>query len=408
MLKNYWFLIGRFVAFLLLSVFTISNNFAQKSSYQRLTMDEAVTRTLAINPAARNAELKVRALANKKNNALTEALSITYSFGSNSISGQNNLLEISQKINSPFTIYQQSVYNKQSANLAQSEQTLVTSRLITETKVAYTNWLYNLVRFRLISRTTDLINLFIDSTGLQNVNSDSSSLEHLNLETQYADIQNQYFQAKQDYRISTNNIHQLIFSEDRFIPSDTTLELYTILTPRMGSDKFNPTKTLQYFQQQSDLQKADIAVEKSRIYPGFQVGYYNWDAGNDFHIRGFKVGLSVPLWFGIQNNKIKEARINSEIATNNIHDQEFTLGLTIENLKIQLDQLFVSISYYRENALKLADMQDKAAVKSFSEKQISYLIFLEQIEKSLTIKLAYLLKVRDYNLTAIQLEYYIN
>jgi len=80
----------------------------------------------------------------------------------------------------------------------------------------------------------------------------------------------------------------------------------------------------------------------------------------------------------------------------------------IENLKIKLDQCFVQISFYRENALHHADVLVKYALKKFKNDDMDYAEFLKNMEYALKIQLDYLDRMNAYNETAIQLEYYLD
>lgn len=395
-----------------LAFFLFFNNLfleAQEGNASILSMDKAVTLTLANNPTAKNAALSVNMFSeNEQTGILSDPLHVSYSYGNSTASLSSRYLGIQQNIMFPLRTMAQTNYNKKLTKVSRAEQSLTTNKLISETKAAYTCWLYDYVKQRLLSQTADLINLFLDSTGLPVTKADTSVLERLSLETEYAGIQNLHFQATQELRISENKLAQMIFTKEHFIPVDTSLEIYALQSARSGTDKFLPSKTIQYYNELTDLNRSVEVLERSKLFPELEIGYFNWEVTHYYHFQGIHLGMSIPLWYPTQRRKIRESIINTDISRNESDNQEYITGLTIENLKLQLDQLFVFISYYRENGLKLAELQEKLAVNSISHEKVTYLEFLKQISQSLHVKLEYLDKVKQYNLSAIQLEYYIN
>jgi cobalt-zinc-cadmium resistance protein CzcA len=149
-------------------------------------------------------------------------------------------------------------------------------------------------------------------------------------------------------------------------------------------------------------------LERSKFSPELYAGYFNHEIGKVKGFEGFRVGVSFPLWFLPQKAKTTEARINFSMAQNDYEYQKFSIQKTIENLKIQLDKLFVQISYFRENALNQADLLLKNDWVKFTNQEIKYHEYLLSVGTSFKIKLDYLESLRQYNLAAFQLEYYLN
>jgi cobalt-zinc-cadmium resistance protein CzcA len=119
-------------------------------------------------------------------------------------------------------------------------------------------------------------------------------------------------------------------------------------------------------------------------------------------------GLSIPLIFNAQTAKIKEARINQKITANETEYQKLYLKKNIENLQIRLNQYFVNISYFRENALDEAETIIQSSVNQLIDKKITYSVYLGNIIKAYGIRSSYLTAIRLYNETAIEMEHYLN
>ncbi|HLO59373.1 MAG TPA: hypothetical protein VK179_11570 [Bacteroidales bacterium] len=81
-------------------------------------------------------------------------------------------------------------------------------------------------------------------------------------------------------------------------------------------------------------------------------------------------------------------------------------ALTLENMSLQLDNLFIKLNYYTGFGLDYAESISRTAHARFHQEDIDLYAFLKAITESLKIKLQYLECLNNYNQSAIQLEYY--
>ena len=262
------------------------------------------------------------------------------------------------------------------------------------------------MKTRALQKTLDLISLFEDSTGLPAGKNDTASFTLMEIQTHYASLQNQLFQSSRHIQ-SGRKLFQLMATQDTYLPADTTLELYSIQPARGGEDKFYPARSMELYQSNVLVQKEKIGVEKSTFFPELSIGYFNWNVTQNYHFQGFQLGMTLPVWYYPNVQKVKQAKLLAQMAQNEADKQESSLKTKIDNLRTQLDKIFVEISYYRENALRLAEMQDERAVKAMSREQEGFDRYIQDMEQSLQTKLNYLEAVKSYNMAAIELEFYI-
>lgn len=407
-LKGLFFTLGK-IGILIFFLLVSAKAEGQTSPSKILTMDEAVKKAVTNNPIAKNSELKVR-LANSQKLTVVNFgnTEVNYQYGQLFSSVKDNYFEVVQNFGSPVTLSRKGNYVKEVIKLSESEQKLAIKQLTVEVKSVYMNLIYQRNRLRILNDEARFYSDFIRIVGLYYGSGETNLLDKSMAETLYADIQNQQFQAEQDYHIATNHLQQVVYTSDNLLPADSTLEMYSIHFKRVGPDKFLPLDHLSYYEGLYDVRHSELLLERSKFFPEIHAGYFNHEIEKAKGFDGFKVGISFPLWFLPQKAKTSEARINLDIAHNEFEYQKFTIDKTIENLKFQLDKLFVQISYFRENALNQADIMIKTASVKFSKQEIEYLEYLQSISAARKIKLDYLETVRQYNLSAIQLEYYIN
>jgi heavy metal efflux system protein len=381
---------------------------AQNGSPKIISMDHAVSVALGNNPLAKSAELKVQSAMVQRATPDIGSTEFNYQYGQVYGPLHDRSVSVTQNFGLPFSFTRKFRYNDEVVKLSEAEQKLAVKQITANVKTGYTNWLYQFSKLKLIRQEVDRYEQFMNMDGKLRDLGDSGLLERTMIETKYANIQNLQFQTDMDYRLAINQMQQLLFQNGEIAPSDSSLELYAIQVRSLGKDKFVPTGHIAYYQSQYEVNNALVRLEQSKLSPGVTAGYFNQQINHVGGFEGFKVGLSVPLWFLPQKAKISEASINRQIAKNELEYQQFYLAKTIESLKIQLDQYFVSISYYRENALIQADLLISTASRRFKNQNMGSVDYLESLSAALKLKLEYLEKVKLYNQTAIQLEYYVN
>lgn len=374
-----------------------------------ISMYDAVKIALTNSPISKNAELKVIAQRNQPGSS-SEYMPTEINFANGQIYSAINdfYFEINQHFGSPMTLVQQSKYNKQATKLAEAEQKITFKRLTAETKIDYNSCVYELSKLNTIRELNSFYNEILAKTGVPYDTTDTSLLNRNITETMFASFQNQLFQTEQDYMLASNKLHQTLYSTDNYVPIDSSLELYAIEILNSGPNKFNPTSGLELCDETVALGRKKLLVEQSKLFPEITAGYFNHSINDDKGFQGFKVGVAIPLWYFPQKARINQAKIEQEITKNSIDLQKFNLNKTIDNLKIQLDKLFVDISFYRENALKLADSHMMIVHKNLVDKKLNYLELFKNLEEALKIRLNYLEKLKRYNETAIQLESFID
>lgn len=382
---------------------------AQTHALKTLTMEEAVKSALANNPISKNTELKVQ-LANAKKLSIIAIgnTEVNYKYGQLYSAANDNYFEVVQNFGSPVTSLRKGNYVKEVIKVSEYEQKLSIKKLTVEVKSAYMNLIFHRNRLKILRDEAGLYTDFIRNVGLYYGSGETNLLDKTMAETQYADIQNQKFQAEQDYQIAINQLQQIVYTNDNLLPADSIFDMYSIEFKRVGSDKFFALSHLSYYEGVYLVRQSELHIERSKFFPEIHAGYFTHEIDKVKGFNGFKVGVSFPLWFAPQKAKTKEAIINGDIAQNELEYQKFTINKTIESLKLQLDKLYVQISYFRENALNQADLIIKTALTKFNNQEIEYLEYLQNLSAARKIKLDYLESIRQYNLAAIQLEYYIN
>ncbi|HEX2395993.1 MAG TPA: hypothetical protein VHI78_11655 [Bacteroidales bacterium] len=85
---------------------------------------------------------------------------------------------------------------------------------------------------------------------------------------------------------------------------------------------------------------------------------------------------------------------------------KFVMDLEIENMQIELDNLFLKLQYYRTFGLGYAENILNMATAKLRSEDIDYLEYADFVTNAFKIRLEYLEVLNQYNQCAIQLEQY--
>lgn len=388
--------------------FGISIIRSQTPEQKYISLNEAITFMLNNNPHAKNARLLVELSEAGKNSAFEiHPTTFTYYYGQLNTSVNDRYFKINQNFGSPLSHYYKDKINKADLNQAKTQHEITTNDLTAQVKGAWFGWVFAQNKLALIE---EVLKIYEESAGQFFDDSvkttiDSSSIAAL--QNRYADIQNRNFQASQDYKLATNQMKRLLFTTDNIVPADTMLEMYAINPRTSGPDKFYPATHIQLYDQHIQLKKWETGYERGKLFPEITAGYFNQQIENVKGFEGIMIGLAVPIWFFPQKTKIKQALINHNIAKNEREYHEFELELRIENLKIELDKLFVQISFFTENVLKQADQQEQSLLNRYKINAIAPNEFFDAIHSIYSKRLEFLTIIKQYNQTAVELEFLI-
>lgn len=189
-------------------------------------------------------------------------------------------------------------------------------RLKAVVKKSYTDVAY---RLRLVDFAREKLIIAEDLFNIAQTRVDAgeaSALELLNSEIQFAEAQNDYDRAESDlhrarYRLfavigveTEGQQYQVEFGDSlRFFESEISQQVV------LGNLQMQPL----FLAAHRRVVEAGWQVREawSGILPDIEAGYFRQDFGRGYDFHGFRVGLSIPLWFFAENQgEIRMARAN--------------------------------------------------------------------------------------------------
>jgi cobalt-zinc-cadmium resistance protein CzcA len=112
------------------------------------------------------------------------------------------------------------------------------------------------------------------------------------------------------------------------------------------------------------------------------------------------------LFFG-DRAKIKSAKIEAEAKQAAYEDAEITLKQKQEQFTNQLFVAEKALGNYEENQLQIAEELLKTAKLSYKAGEIDFFRYVQTLEHAQRIQLDYITKLREYNQTIINLNYFL-
>jgi Putative silver efflux pump len=405
------------VVVLLLTVSSFFNN-CNAQQVKHISAQEAIRIALENNLRIKSAVLSVDAQKAMKGAAWDLGkTNIDVEYGQFNSFIKDNGITISQSISFP-TVYinQNKLAN---AQIKSSELQLKGSQLeiSTEVKQVYWQLAYLYSRQKLFTYQDSLYTRFLRAAELRAKSGETNQLEMITARSQSLEIKNQLRQISSDISISTRNLQILLSTDVCMLPADTVLI-------RIGNFSASDTTqltqnpSLGFMQQQAEVSRAEKELERSRMMPDLNFGYFSQTIqgtqdvngvprtfGPGDRFSGIQAGIAIPLWILPYISKTKAARIKENIAKAEADYYYKSLSGTYKSLLDEYNKYSGSIEYYEKQALPEADLIIEQSTRSYKAGALDYLEYVLGLTRALNLKQDYLDALNNLNQTIIKIEY---
>ncbi|MBK7628042.1 MAG: CusA/CzcA family heavy metal efflux RND transporter [Bacteroidales bacterium] len=329
----------------------------------------------------------------------------------------DNSVAISQTFEFPAVYFNK--YKLANASIKSSELQYVMTQLeiATQVKQVYWHFVFLTSKQKLLVYQDSLYSGFLRAAELRAKTGETNRLEMITARSQSLEIRNQLFQVTSDISISSNKLMTLLNSTIPMIPSVKNVI-------RIGSShiidtvSFEDNPSLRYIKQLVEISQMEKKLERSKMLPDFNVGYFSQTIigtqdvngaprtfGNDFRFNGVQAGISVPLWFAPYTSRIKAAKISEEIARTNAENYSKSISGNIQSLIDEYNKYSNSVDYYEKQAVPEAEIIIDQATRSYKAGALDYLDYVLTLNRALTIRQNYLDALNSFNQTIIAIEY---
>jgi len=326
---------------------------------------------------------------------------------------------VSQSFSFPSVYAKQSRSAKAAIQSSKLDLTVKRSELSAQVKNTYWQLSFFYSKRDLLNYQDSLCHGFVYASKRRASSGETTMLEQLTAETQDLEIENQMHQNQADIDIYKGKLALLINMQQPVLIYDTILKKLEIsLTADSSALAGNPE--LASYNQQVEVARANTGIEKARLMPDIELGYFNKSIIGDAELngqmqhfnssdrfKGFQGGISVPILFGAQNSRIKASRIQEKIA---FSEAEIYKSQLLNEFHTQYQEFLKnksSVEYYEKSALHNADHIIAQATKSYRAGALDYIDYIQSVTRALEVKRTYLETLNEYNQAVINLEFII-
>ena len=163
-------------------------------------------------------------------------------------------------------------------------------------------------------------------------------------------------------------------------------------------------------QQAVSVAQADLRIARMSPLPEFSGRFFSQRLyGLPDPYSGFSVTVGVPI-FGAGNykNKIRAAKLERDYQESLLHFERQMLGAQAKQLLQAVEKSRQLLQYYESAGLSQSEEIIQAANLSYRGGEISFAELSQYLNQALEIRQNYLEALHQYNLDAIQLNYYLN
>lgn len=383
-----------------------------------LTMNEAIDEALQNNNAAKIANYRVAAEKAAKSGAINlPKTEVTYGFGViNNPKVDDNTISISQRLEFPTVYGSQNKLAKAKIEAAESYRVLEENALIQKVKTAYDYYALQLAKQKLLKSQDSIYKRLAFASTKRYESGESTKLERITSETQAMKMQSLLTQNASDVAIAQKQLQSVLHTTDNVLVANTLFEARVVNPSNLQGD-VNGIPSIKYLENQTKVNERKTKLAKNKLLPDILLGYTNQTFidvpqvnngalryGASDRFSSFKVGLAIPIFPGGKRSKIKQAKIQEDIAKSSLVlakiEEESKLQSYINTYKKHQ----ATLNYYNKTALPQADLLISTSNKSFKSGDVSYTQYLQNLALAISIQTEYLETVYLNNQSVITIE----
>lgn len=400
---------------LLLLGFMVWSNTSEAQT--KISMEEAVSIALKNNLSLKSDKLKAEYQQKLTKSGTTIPLTnITADYGQFNSAYKDNRIGISQSFQLPNVYHQQKKLLTDEWKVATEITHLREAELKKEVRTAFSFLQYLEEKERLLKRNDTIFSNFLTKSELRFNKGESNVLEKITAENLRGSLKIQLLLLQQDKELAQSRFRLLLNSEEEYIPLFDDFKWKFI--PKTETLALESHPLLKVLEQQQKASISATKVEKSKLLPILNLGYFNgtfvgngadnlvYNSADRFHAVQF--GLGIPLFGGSQKAKIEASKVNQQLSGNEFELQKNQLQNQLQNHMITYTINLEKINYFESVALPNAKKIEKTATKQLTNGDINYLNWVMLINQSIEIQNNYIETVHQFNQNSIQLIYLQN
>ncbi|WP_282069255.1 CusA/CzcA family heavy metal efflux RND transporter [Olleya namhaensis] len=356
-----------------------------------------------------NANLKGENLKIEQSNALVgsaftfDKTSVYYNYDESNLAINNVPLKvfgISQDFKFPTVYFAEKKVNESKVSLQEANFSLQLQQLTKQVYANYYQLSYAKNKAKNYKYLDSLYKDFAQKAKRRFELGETNYLEMITAQSKQKQLETLYKQSLQEVTLYNEQLKKMVQ-----VDSITTVDglLQKLEIEQLSA---NQNVGLSIFDATINYQKAQTKLEKQKLLPDLNAEYFQGTNStlND-NIKGYQLGLKIPVLFGGQRSKIKASKIAQDIISEQKQDYQAKLNAEYQSLLAKLQQYEDAINYYETQGKTLSEEIIKTANRTFKEGEIDFFQYIQSLETAKDIQLSYLEQLNQYNQTVITINH---
>ncbi|CAL2104131.1 CusA/CzcA family heavy metal efflux RND transporter [Tenacibaculum sp. 190130A14a] len=384
------------------ALFFLGISFASaQQSTNVLTEKEAIELALAKSVTLKKATLNIEKQKTNIGGAIVlEPLSVNYQTVGIAPNADEKEWSINQNFGSILSHINRQKLAKTQTEFAKLNADISQRQAVLNVRYLYQQWHYLYALKSLmeeqqknVNAIKSISNKLHESGEIGGLENDVTILQSLGVQSQKSNVYKQFINIE-------NQLKFLLQLDNKIVPEKEfpkPLPLPTI--------ESNSTMFLDAINKSNEVADKKVAVAKSIYFPEVTAGIINRKEGNANAYTGFRVGLNIPLPFGVNKAKIKKQKIiREEIAFENeakkvaLKNNSSSLQLQVVQLQSELESIKSTTEQAQKFIIKLETAYKAGEIDAYQYNQ-SFNAYFQVMQN-------YLQLVNTYNKTVIEYEFY--
>ncbi len=212
-------------------------------------------------------------------------------------------------------------------------------------------------------------------------------------------------QSQQDLLIRVVQLNQWLGTDSAFIPTPMNDSLLTKSHHLNWADSISMEHPLlATANQELAVNIENIDRQKANRLPTFNIQYGVERVQKVYGFHNFQAGVNFPLFTG-QGARIQASQVAQEIALQNLEARKLEANARLQVAVLNFQKWEMSLAFFQEQALPLAQEQLEASANSYELGAISLNNHLLNTQNSLVTQQKYLDVLQNYLMALVELEY---
>jgi len=287
--------------------------------------------------------------------------------------------------------------------VSQKQYAIQKNELIKNIQSVYYHLLYNHQLINLLLQQDSLYTRAAQAASVRFRTGATNQLEKVSAEARAQELTNRLALIQTDLRIAQQQLGILLNTAP--VRADTTMAFKKEVNSQiLALTALQNNPLIDLYQQQVAVKEQQIRVEKQHLLPDLRVGYLSQSIERIQGFDVFQAGISVPIFFSSQRNRIVAAGLNKEVSEAQLAYYTTQVNGEFNRLLQEYAKLSASLNYYEQYALPQAAAILENAEKTYRLGEIEYTGFVQNTLQAWQIHENYLNQVSAYNQVLIQLE----